>query len=405
MRTYNVGFIACGARNRVYARNLRRQYGEQIHIIALCDTNPGAAEDFKKEFGHPDTAVYTDFRELIKRHHQSLDGLLIAPPNHLHEEPAVMAFEYGIHTLLEKPLAHTPESCNRIAKAYNNSTSRVTMGFVLRYTPFYRTVMNMVYKEKVGQVKTLYADEIAGPVLSSVFFRTWRGKKAYTGDLLLEKCCHDLDLINTILGVNPTRVSAFGQRDHYLPVQGWGPRCKECPEQDTCAYSTVLWGRTIDKSIENGQYEYVDFSNDKCVYNDEHDVMDRQSQLIEYEGGILASFSVALGGPQHRRSIDITGTQGRLIGDFAANRILFYPMGAETAEEVQIEHEQSGHGGGDSVITRSFIESLDNPNHVSDAKLKDALKSALLAFLCDEARDRGEAVPVTFIEDVEAIRN
>jgi len=404
MRTYNVGFIACGARNRVYARNLRRLYGDRINLGAICDTDPAVAEDFKIEFGHPDTAVYTDFRDLIKNH-QSLDGLLIAPPNHMHEEPAVMAFEHGIHALLEKPLAHNPESCKRIAEAYNRSTSRVTMGFVLRYAPFYRTIIKMVQEGRIGQVKTLHADEIAGPVLSSVFFRTWRGKKAYTGDLLLEKCCHDLDLINTILGVNPVRVSAFGRRDHFLPVEGWGPRCSDCKEKDTCAYSTVLWARTIDKEIENGQYEYVDFSNDKCVYNDDHDVMDRQSQLIEYERGILASFSVALGGPQHRRTIDITGTQGRLQGDFATNRILFYALGTEAAEEIQIEHERSGHGGGDTVITRSFIESLDNPNHVSDAKLKDALRSALLAFLCDEARDRGAVVPVNFVVDVEAIRD
>jgi len=75
------------------------------------------------------------------------------------------------------------------------------------------------------------------------------------------------------------------------------------------------------------------------------------------------------------------------------------------AEEFKIEHELSGHGGGDSVITRSFIESLDDSDHVSDAKLKDALKSALLAFGCDEARDRGEVLPVTFIKDVEAIRD
>jgi predicted dehydrogenase len=279
------------------------------------------------------------------------------------------------------------------------------MGFVLRYTPFYRTIMTMVNEGKVGQVKTLHADEIAGPVLSSVFFRTWRGKRAYTGDLLLEKCCHDLDLINAIIGVNPIRVSAFGRRDHYLPVQGWGPRCKECTEKDTCAFSTVLWARTFDQTIENGVNEYVDFSNDKCVYNDDHDVMDRQSQLIEYEGGILVSFSVALGGPQHRRTIDITGTQGRLVGDFATNRILFYAMGTETPEDIKIEHELSGHGGGDSVITRSFIESLDDSDHVSDAKLKDALKSALLAFRCDEARDRGEVLPVTFIKGIEAIRD
>jgi len=404
MKTYNLGFIGCGARNKVYARNLRRQYSDRTYISAVCDTDPQAAEDFRNEFGHPDTAVHTDFRELIENH-PSLDGLLIATPNYLHEEPAVLAFEHGISTLLEKPLAHTPESCNRIAEAYNKSASRVTMGFVLRYTPFYRTIMRLVREGKVGQIKTLHADEIVGPVLSSVFFRTWRGKKAYTGDLLLEKCCHDLDLINTILGVDPVRVSAFGFQSHYLPVPGWGPRCRECTEKDTCAYSTVLWARSIDQGIENGEYEYVDFSDDKCVYNDDHDVMDRQSQLIEYEGGILVSFTVALGGPQTRRTIDIAGTQGRLSGDFAANRIFFYAMGTETPEEIQIEHEKSGHGGGDSVITRSFIESLESPNRVADAKLKDALKSALLAFLCDEARDGSQVLPVTFMKEVETIRD
>jgi predicted dehydrogenase len=52
MRTYNLGFIACGARNRVYARNLRRQYNERTNIAAICDANRGATEEFKIEFGH-----------------------------------------------------------------------------------------------------------------------------------------------------------------------------------------------------------------------------------------------------------------------------------------------------------------------------------------------------------------
>ena len=107
-----------------------------------------------------------------------------------------------------------------------------------------------------------------------------------------------------------------------------------------------------------------------------------------------------------RRSIDITGTEGRLIGDFRQNRIFFYPMGRETEpDEIEITHEASGHGGGDSVITRSFIESLDNPDFVGEAGLKDGLKSAMLAFLCDQARDEGKALPVTYIEEIESIRD
>ena len=108
MKQYDLEFIACGARNSVYARNLRRQYGDQIHLSAVCDANPQTAEEFKQAFGQPDTVIYTDFREMITKHRESLDGVLIAPPNHLHEEPAVMAFENNIHTLLEKPVAHSP---------------------------------------------------------------------------------------------------------------------------------------------------------------------------------------------------------------------------------------------------------------------------------------------------------
>ena len=76
---------------------------------------------------------------------------------------------------------------------------------------------------------------------------------------------------------------------------------------------------------------------------------------------------------------------------------------SSTNEDDQIVY--SSPGGGDSVITRSFIDCLDSPDHVSDAKLKDALKSALLAFHCDAARDRGQVLPVTFLGDVEAIRD
>ena len=152
----------------------------------------------------------------------------------------------------------------------------------------------MVRDGKVGRIKSLVADEVVGPVLSSVFFRTWRGSKEDTGDLLLEKTCHDLDLINSILGVNPVRASAFGFNDHYRPVPGLGPRCRDCTDKETCAYSTVLWAKSVDQGLENGEYEYIDFSDDKCVYNADHDVMDRQAQIIEYEGNILVSFNVAL---------------------------------------------------------------------------------------------------------------
>lgn len=163
--------------------------------------------------------------------------------------------------------------------------------------------------------------------------------------------------------------------------------------------------KNIDRGEDNGEYEYVDFSNDMCVYNNEHNMIDRQSQLIEYEGNILTYFNVTLGGTETRRTVDIIGTEGRIMGDFRESQILYYKMDSEVPEKINIEHEKSGHGGGDSVITRSFIESLENPNYIPEASIKDALKSALLAFLCDKARDEEKVHPVNYLKEVNLMRD
>ena len=404
MKTINLGFMATGARNRVYARNLIQQFGKKIKINAVCDIDRGSALEFKKQYCHKDTAIYDDYRELLKEQ-KSIDGLIIASPNYLHEEMAVPALKLGINILLEKPIAHTPESCMQIARAYTESTSHVTIGFVLRYTPFYSTIIDMVRDGKVGSVKVVNADEVVGPVLSSLFFRTWRGKKKYTGGLLLEKCCHDLDLINTMLGVDPIRVTSFSSDNHYLTKTNCGPRCPVCTIKNSCSFSTVLWEEQIERGEDNGEYEYVDFTNDKCVYNVDHNLMDRQSQLIEYTGGILVYFNVTLGGPETRRTIDIVGTEGRIKGDFRENRIKYYQTNDEIPKEINIDHERSGHGGGDSVITRSFIQSIEDPQYVPMASFKDGLKSALLAFLCDKAGKEGKVLPLDYTQEIEAIKD
>ena len=104
--------------------------------------------------------------------------------------------------------------------------------------------------------------------------------------------------------------------------EGYGPKCNVCNHKDACAYSTILWERNIERGEDNGECEYVDFSDDNCVYNNEHNTVSQQSQLIEYEGNILVYFNVTLGGPVTKRTIDIIGTEGRIIGDFQENKIL-----------------------------------------------------------------------------------
>lgn len=403
-KVLKLGFIGLGSRNRVYARNLLRQFKDKICISAVCDVSSERRREFKTSFGSEETLEYAD-HETLARRHGDLDGVLIATPNNAHDEVAATFLRAGKSILLEKPIAHSVTACRNIARAYDASTSKVTMGFVLRYTPFYKTIAELVRAGKIGTIKILKADEVVGPLLGSLFFRTWRGKTEHTGGLLLEKCCHDLDLINNILNRDPVRVSAFAVSGGYAARETYGPRCATCVHRDECPYSTVLWSKQIDKTEDNGEYEYVDFEDDTCIYNNDHDVVDHQSQLIEYEGGILVYFNVTLGGMDTRRTIDIIGSEGRITGDFSENRILLYQMNRSAPQAIPIEHERSGHGGGDSVITRSFMDSIENPQFIPEASVKDALKSAYLAFLCDRARDEGKALAVDYLEELASLRS
>jgi len=399
-----LGFIGLGKRNSVYVRNLVHQFGDKIEIKAICDTDKNKLYDFNTLYGQKNTVQYTDFKEVLKKHND-IDGYLIAPPNSLHEHLALPFLKKNKTILLEKPLSDTYESCMRIADVYNQSLSRVTLGFVLRYTPFYRAIKQLLHEGQIGKIKVLNADEVVGPVLSSVFFRTWRGKKELSGDLLLEKCCHDLDLIQNMLEVDPLRVTALAGDNHYTSREGYGPRCSQCKYNDTCAFSTLLWEKQYTQSDDNGEFEYVDFTDDKCVYNDDHDIVDRQSQLIEFEENTLVYFNVTLGGPDTRRTIDVIGTKGRIVGDFKENMILVYRPGRTVPEEIEIKHEKSGHGGGDSVIVRSFIESIEDADYKPEACFKDGLKSALLSFMCDRARKEGRVLSIDYIDRVASIRD
>ena len=46
--------------------------------------------------------------------------------------------------------------------------------------------------------------------------RNWRRHKNLSGPHVLEKCCHDIDLLNWIVDSLPSKVSAFGGNDIFI---------------------------------------------------------------------------------------------------------------------------------------------------------------------------------------------
>jgi predicted dehydrogenase len=95
-----VGLIGTGAvPQTAHLPILSKMRGAKL--VALCDNDGPKARAIADRFGVPD--VFTDIDDLLEL--ETLDAVVIATPNHLHEPHVLSALRAGLHVLCGRPLA------------------------------------------------------------------------------------------------------------------------------------------------------------------------------------------------------------------------------------------------------------------------------------------------------------
>ena len=216
-----------------------------------------------------------------------------------HTESATKAMKLGYHLLLEKPMNNTEEECCAIVAAANETKRTLAVCHVLRYTPFYMTLKGLIDQRAVGEVTTINQIENVGYWHQAHSFvrGNWRTVRE-TSPMILQKSCHDMDIILWLMGKDCMRVQSFGSLGHFNEenTPGGAPqRCLDgCPHAGSCPYyvpklymdmnrtgwpvdviTTDLSEAGRRKALEEGPYG-------RCVYHCDNDVVDRQVVNLEF---------------------------------------------------------------------------------------------------------------------------
>lgn len=200
MTTLGLGLIGCGGMGRALASAARNVPGACVVAVAdpLEQPRREAAEQFEAQ-------GYDDYHDLLAR--ADIGGVLVAPPNYLHEEVTVAAAQAGKHIFCEKPMALNVTDCDAMIRAARAAGVKLMVGQVLRLMfPFAR-------------IKELAADgELGPPACVDItrigpwgFREHWRTKRALSGGPLFEVNVHELDLMRHLCG-EVEQVSAYGGR-------------------------------------------------------------------------------------------------------------------------------------------------------------------------------------------------
>lgn len=366
MRPITIGIIGCGAR----VRGLLKQQAD-IRVVAVCDPHPDSVAAARKDYGE-DLRVYERHEELVTD--PGVDWVAVGSWNSQHREHAVAALRAGKHVFCEKPLATNLEDCLAIRDAVRDSGSLFSFGLVLRYSPFYRKIHELLRSGAIGNLVSFEFNETINFFHGCYIMGGWRRLREHAGTHLLEKCCHDMDIALWLTDSLPVRVASFGGLNFFRPENVGHTRRDE-------------QGREVHTT-----WNHVDLVN---PFTAEKDIVDNQVVILEYANGVRASFHANCSSSIPERRICLIGTEGALRADalsgiIEVQRISSNPEMQRFDTNVAGGHP-GGHAGGDEVL----VESLHNSMRTGAAPLvgvEEGIKSAVVCFAIDEAMDTGKVV-------------
>jgi predicted dehydrogenase len=397
---YRLALIGCGARGTGYPLYLRR-LGYEIELTAAVDPNFEQAEMAATQFGSAKSRIFASAAEMLDRHAHELDGAIIASPNHTHAANAVEVFAAGIPLLLEKPVAVSQQQLADLWTASAKAGHSCVIGFTLRYTPFYSTVRRLIAQGALGTVLAIHAEEQMSDRLSSLFSRgNWRPDAQATGGLMLEKCCHDLDILSWLLGSRISEVHSFARRTFLHPIPEAGASCDACGIEPDCRFSydrimaSFRQGTAVDEHFDKRATQFADR---RCVWTSKTTYPDHQTVNLAFESGALGTFTVAQAQPRNERTLSILGTDARLEGVFERGIIrLIRRTGPnnDSIEEIPVVHDGSGHGGGDSFLVKDFVSLMDGNGSDVRASLGEAIDAAIASLATDQSCRENRTIPL-----------
>lgn len=180
------GVIGLGSMGRNHVR-LYNELSDSA-LIGISDINERQgrkyAELYKTEF-------FPDFKKLLEK----VEAISIVVPTHLHEEVALAAIERGVHILVEKPLAHSFESGQRIVESAKQKNITLMVGHVERFNPLVKTLKRHLEKEEIILIDITRVGPFP-PRVKDV-------------GVIIDMSIHDIDLIRFLTAKEPVTIRAL----------------------------------------------------------------------------------------------------------------------------------------------------------------------------------------------------
>lgn len=428
MKQLTAVVIGFGDRGQIYAGFAERE-PNALKIAGVVEPDKLRRTLAAERFSLSEENCFASFDDFIKRGKIS-DCVINGTMDSLHIATTLPVLKLGYDVLLEKPITNNSAELSRLLKAAGKYHRKVIICHVLRYVPFYKKIKRLILDGAIGEIRHIETSEnVAIAHASAAFIRgKWNSKSACGSSYLLQKCCHDFDIICWLNNnTAPEYVSSVGGRDFFIPAKapaGSGTRClSDCPAniEQNCPYSAKkiyadngimpldVWAGVgnFPKELSYGekiQSLKADNPHGKCIYKTDADIVDQQMTMIKFKNGSTAYHNLQSGTARAGRRITVYGTKGEIEGFMEDER--FY---LRTYNPVNISYNEAkieagsefaaNHAGGDIGLMYDFTDVLaGKPSSISTSSLEDSINSHLCVFAADKSMTEKKIIKVGYVK-------
>lgn len=407
--------IGAGNRGMVYG-GFSAKFPEELDIIGVAEPVKFRNDRYAKIHDIEDKNRFNTWEDVFKRP-KFADAVIISTPDNLHYAPCMKALEMGYDILLEKPIAPTEKECRDILALAKKKGRIVAVCHVLRYAPYFVKMKELVAKGAIGEIISVqHFEPIEHTHMAHSYVRgNWHNSKETT-PIILAKSCHDLDIIKWVINKPAKKIAAMGDLKWFKKEnapEGSTARCTDgCKVERECPYSAIreyYEGRhrlgVMDLPADKTKHPEVIMERLKttdygrCVYQMDNDQPDHYVTSIQFGDSVTAAFSMEAFTSYHGRRTRIMGSMGDMVGDMKELVLNDFKTGKEVkflpkAEDVE-GYKNSGHGGGDWLLVRDFVQAVSQQNpDILTSTIDESIESHVMGFMAEESRKTDKVMNV-----------
>lgn len=369
MKTYRIGVIGLGQRI-AHVLGAMAEVGWRIDLAGYADPSPVGAPILER-FGIAPGRAFANAQALLAA--GPFDLVMIGSPNHLHLRHLLAAFEAGYPIFAEKPIVRTEAETFELAQrlAAGNQPP-IFIGLVMRSMPIVQETIARVDRGDLGALVSIDATEHLPPAHGGYLARNWRRKAEWGGSYLLDKVCHDFDILGRIAGARVARVASFGGRRIFHPARRNAHRDEI---GDVYAIRDAGWAGVDD------------------AFGSDMDVTDHQTALLDYANGVQLAFHSNTHVALQERRWYIAGTGGTLIVDLVRNKLMFRgALDRGRPERIDfMVRTADAHNGADQAMAEDLLAALEGRTAFPVTPW-ESMEAGLTVMAIDRAQREGSVV-------------